>query len=90
MANEQMPNYRLKGFRVWSHRLGINRRHNGYGVAHFRSIAPIAADDTEHLRSNLFCILQCTNQINADILFEVAAADRKDEERIARSKPARY
>jgi len=58
--------------------------HDGNGIAHFSCIAAVPANNTQHLCSNLFGILQCANQIGTDILFQVAATDGKDEERVGR------
>jgi len=62
--------------------VGIDCRHDRDGVADFCGITPIAADDTEHPCPNLFGILQGTDEIETDILFEVTAADGKDEDRV--------
>ena len=88
MRDEQMPDHRLKGFRVRRYSVGIDRWHDRDGVADFCRVTPIAADDTEYLCPDLLGILQRTNQIGTDILFEVAATDGKYEDRVGRLEPA--
>src|SRR5215813_10763777 len=88
MCDEQMPDHRLKGLRMRCHSIGIDGRHNHDGVADFRGVATVSADDTKHLRPNLLGVLQGTDEIWTDVLYEVAAADRKDEQRVNRLEPA--
>src|SRR5215468_5925546 len=77
-----MPDDGLEGFRMCSHSVGIDRRHDRHGIADLRRIPTVPADDTEYLRSNLLRELYGTDEIWTDVLFEVAAAHRKYEERI--------
>ena len=84
-----MPDHRLERFGMRRYRFGINGRYNRYGIADFRRVTSITANDPEHLRSDLFGILQCMNQIGTDILLKVAAANGKDEDRVGRPETAR-
>src|SRR6266446_1145494 len=65
-----------------SHGVGIDRGHDRHGIADLRRIPTVPADNTEYLRSNLLGVLCRTDKIWTDVLFQVASAHRKYEERI--------
>src|SRR5215467_2123859 len=88
VSHKQMPDHRLKGFRMRRYSVRVDRRHNRDGIANLCRVTPIPADDTEHFCPDLFGILQCTNQIRTDILLEIAAANRENKDRVDRSEAA--
>ena len=63
MSDEQVPDHRLKGLRVWCHRVGIHRRDDRDGIADLRRIAAVPAYDANHLRADFLGVLYGTDEI---------------------------
>src|SRR6185312_4628712 len=78
-----MPDYRLKCLSVRRDGTGVDSRNNDGVVRDPGGVTAVSADDPENLGTNRFGIVQSFNQVRADVLRDVAAADRHDENRIA-------
>ncbi len=79
-----MPNNSLKGFGMWRDRFSVHRRHNQAGVRDLSRVAAVSPDDACDFSPHRFRVLKRSHQIRADILFQVAAANRKYEHAILR------
>src|SRR6266550_1076304 len=83
-----MPHHGLECLGVRRDVFGIDGRHDHARVRSLRGVASIAAHYANHLRADRLGMLERHYQIRANILFEISAADREDEERVAWCEPA--
>lgn len=88
MRDQQVPDHGLEGLGMRRHVVRIDRRYDDDHVADLRRVASVTADHPEDARADFLRELQRTNQIGADILLDIAAADREDEDRAVRIEPA--
>ena len=79
MCDQQVPHHGLECLGMRCHRVGIDHRYDADGVADLGSVATIAANNPKHLGADGLGILQCADQVRADILFKVASADRENK-----------
>ena len=84
MRDQQVPNDGLERFRMRRDRFRVHRRNDAAGVRRLRRIASIASDDARDLRADALGIFDRLNEIGADVLLQVAAANREDEESVLR------
>ena len=61
---------------------GIDGRDQDYAIADLLRVAAIAADHAEHLQASLLCLLEPGDNVRADVFFQIAAADGKNEQRV--------
>ena len=88
MGDQQVPDHGLEGFGVRRDRVRVHRRDDADRVADLGRVAAVAADHAEDLRADRLGILQRAHEIGADVLLEIAAADREHEQRVLRLEPA--
>jgi len=88
VRHQQMPHYGLECFRVRRNVSRVDRWNNDADIRNFGGVAAIASNDPQNFRANSFRILQGGYQVGADIFFEIAAADRKDEHQIIGTQAA--
>ena len=79
-----MPDDGLERFGMRRDRFRVHRRNDAAGVRRLRRIASIAPDDAGDLRADALRIFDRLNEIGADVLLQVAAADREDEQGVLR------
>ena len=84
MGHEEMPDYGLKGLAVRRHVVWVHGRHDHAGIRDFRRVAAVLADDADDACADLLRELERGDKIRGDVFLQVAAADRKDEERVLR------
>ncbi|CAB4699644.1 unannotated protein [freshwater metagenome] len=82
MRNKAMPDDRMESFRVRRDARGINGRNDHDTIANLLGVAAVPADHAEDLHAPGLGFLQPGDDVDADVLFEVAAADRKHEHRV--------
>ena len=90
MRDEQMPHDGLKRLRVRRDVLRVHGGNEDARVGRLRGVAPVAAHDAEHRRAGLLRQLNRADEVGADVLFQIAAADGEDEERVLRLEPAAF
>ena len=86
MAHEQVPDDRAEPLGVGRHARGGHRRDDDAGLGDLLGVAPVAADDAEHRSADLACELERAHEVHRHVLLAVAAADREDEQRVARAQ----
>ena len=82
MRDEQVPEDCLECFRMRRDVIGIHGWDDYAGIGFPGSITPVAADNTHDAGADLLGQLNGANQIRADVLFQVAAADGEYEQAI--------
>src|SRR2546425_10763381 len=82
MRDEAVPDHGLERLRVRGDESGIDGRHDDDVVADFLRVAAVAADDAEDFHAPAFALVERVDQIGADVTFRIAAADRKNEDRV--------
>ena len=82
MRYEEVPEHRLKGLGVRRDIVGVDRGHDDAGISHFGSVTAILAHQPDDPCADLFGELHRGDEIRGHVLLEVAAADRKDEQRV--------
>ncbi len=70
-----MPYDSLESLGVGRHQIRINHGDFDDRVSDLAGIPTIRADDAENLGAHRFCHVERADQINADVLFDVAAPD---------------
>ena len=88
MRYEQMPDDCLKRFRVRCYPLGMDDRNEDADIRESCSVTAVPADDADNGRAYGFRVIQCRNDIPADITLDAPATDRKHQNRIALVEPA--
>jgi hypothetical protein len=80
MGDQKMPNDCLERFGMGRDRFRVDRRNDAAGVRGLSRVAAIASDDAGYLRAHASRIVDCLDEIGADV--QVAAANLEDEQRI--------
>ena len=75
-----MPGGRMKGFRVGSDALFVHGRNDEDGIAHLLRVAAVTTDHSVNFQSLAFRFVDCADQVDADVVGGVPAADRKDKD----------
>src|SRR5205085_11760448 len=88
MRDEAVPYHRLEGLGVGRDAARVDRRHDDHAVADLLRVAAVAAHHAEDLHAALLRFLEPGDDVGADILLQVAAADREDEHRVVRAAAA--
>ena len=83
-----MPDHRLERFGMRCDTLLRRSGNHDDDVAGLFRIAAVASDDAEHACVARLRFLHRRDDIGADIAFEIAAADRENQDGIARSDAA--
>ena len=60
----------------------IDGWNHDHGISNLFGVAAIATDNAEYASAVRFGFLQCRNNIGADVLLHVAAADREHKDRV--------
>ena len=81
-----MPDHGLEGFRVRRDVRGVDGGDEDAGVGDGCGVASVAANDADDFRAHGFRILEGGDEVGADVLFEVAAADGEDQEQVVRAR----
>ena len=82
MRNEQVPHDRLESLRVRRHVIRVHRGDNHARRRFFRGVAAVAAHDADDGRPGGLRHLNGADQIWADVLLQIAAADRENEQAV--------
>ena len=88
MRDQQMPDHRLKRFRVRRHGRSVHGRDNHARVGDPRRKPAIAADDAENRGANRSRVLERVHQSVADVPFTAAAPNGKHEHAIVCAEAA--
>src|SRR5579871_2253065 len=88
MSHQQVPEHGLEGLGMRSDVLGVDHGDQDGGVGGAAGMAAVAADDSGDMRALGLGVLDGADQVGADLLFEVAAADGENEQRIGGAQPA--
>ena len=78
-----MPHDGLKSLGVRGNVSRVDGWNNDADIGDFRGVATVAPDDSQNFRADTLCVLQSSHQIGADILFDITAADRQNQNGIA-------
>ena len=84
MRHKKMPDDGLKRLAVRRDVRRVHRRHDDAGSSLLRSVTTVATDNADHRCADRIGDLNRADEIRADIFFEVAAADREDEQAVLR------
>ena len=82
MGDQKVPDYGLERLGMGGDKLFVDRRNDDDGIAHFRGIAAVTADDTEDCCAAGFGEIERAHDIDADVALGITAADGKYENRI--------
>src|SRR6266850_804149 len=74
-----MPDHRLKRFGMRRDVFWVHGWHDHARVGDLGSIAAVTPNDAHDLGADGLCMLQGHHEIGADVLFEIAATDRKNK-----------
>jgi hypothetical protein len=66
----------------------IDRRNDDYVIAKSSGVAAIPPYHAEDLGADCLGMIECRNEVRADVFLRVSATDRKYEHRIIRIEPA--
>ena len=88
MRNKKMPDHGLKSLRMRGNILRVHGRNDAACVSDFGGVSAVSTDDSENGCSKIFRVLECRNQVRADIFFHISSSDRKYHKRITRLEPA--
>ena len=80
MRDQQVPDDGLERFGMRRDRFRVHRRNDAASVRRLRRVAAIAPDDARDLRADGLGIFDRLNEVGADVLLQIAAADREDEQ----------
>jgi hypothetical protein len=87
MRDQEVPDHGLEGFRVRSDAGRIDHRNEDTGVRNLGSVASIASDDAADRCPNLESVFKGTDQVCADVLSGIAAADGENEYHVVLIQP---
>src|SRR5580698_3184486 len=79
MAHQEVPNHSAEAFGVRTDPLGGDRRDDDARIGHLTSVAAVSTDDAENFRTDCARELERANEMDADILLSIAAADAEYE-----------
>src|SRR5438067_1234095 len=88
MRHEQMPDNRLPCLGVRRDERSVHGGYDHDSVSMLGRVAPVTPDDTENIASNRSSQPHRVDDVDADALLFISAANRKDEDRIARTETA--
>src|ERR1700684_4143055 len=88
MGDEQVPDDGLKLLRVRGYGCGGDGGNDEAGVGYLRGIAAVATHDTPKARADLFRQDETGDQIHADVVLRISAADGEDEDAVAPAEMA--
>src|ERR1700685_4521368 len=88
VRDEQVPDDGLEGFGMRSDVGGIDGGDEDAGVGDGGGVASVAADDADDFCADGFGVLERGDEIGADVLFEIAAADGEDQEQVVGAEAA--
>src|SRR5580658_9167776 len=83
MAHEKMPDHRAEPLGVRRHALCRDRGDDDASVGHLARVAAVATDDAEDFRPHFAREVDRANEVYADVLFTIPAADAEDEHPVA-------
>src|SRR5580704_9458991 len=82
MRDEAMPNDGLESLGVRRHARIFDRRDHDNNVAGLLGIAAVTAHNAEYFEAPRLALLDRADDVGADVLFQIAAANRKNEDSI--------
>ena len=83
VRDQQVPDDRLKRLGMRSDVVGVDCRDDDARRCHFRRVAAVLAHDTDHGRPYFASVVERAHEVRTDVLLEIPAADREDEEQVS-------
>src|SRR6266404_7402775 len=87
VRNQEMPDHRLKRFRVRSYGRRIDDRNKYAGVRDLSGVTSVSADDATNGGANLASVFESAHEVSADVFLSVAATNRKNEDHVCLIQP---
>ena len=84
MRDDQVPDDRLKRFRMWRDMGVVDHRNENHGIRDFCRVTAISTDDAVNRCADALGEFERAHQIRTHVFLKIATADAEHENRIAR------